>query len=237
MLISLCIPIMNRLAPFQEALPCIIHAANYSPPCEIVVVNYNSSDGLDDYMQEMMCSSRLLYPNYWTYRCVYTHKFYNSAHARNLCAKASSGEYLLQLSAEALPLEHAIALFRTYLMQSDFTWMCEAWLGRWILIKRQEFMDAGGYDERFSAYAPEDRDICSRLHRRDGKFATFPARLIREIPTTNADKLKNLDIEPYKNDGIWVKRSMSHRMHAIYNENNAKKVLVANEGKEWGKGL
>ena len=113
-------------------------------------------------------------------------------------------------------------------------WMCEGKVGRCIVIQRQEFIDAGGYDERFDVYAPEDKDICHRLHRRGGKFEVFSPNFISEIKTTNKEKLANLDQEPYRNAPIWIKRAMFRAMKIFYEENVTNHVLVANAGKEWG---
>lgn len=242
MIISLCIPVMNRLTPLKEALPVIIKSANGSPPCEIVVLNYDSKDGLEDYLEEVKRTIPLTPGNVLLTPKVSNEKYYNSARARNCCVKASTGEYIIQLSAEALPVENYVAEMRKLIEEEHPAWMVEnshtfheykAYMGRFIVVERNEFINAGGFDERFNVYAPEDKDICMRLTRRGGKLVVYGSGMIKEIVTSDKDKLANLDTTTYT-EHIWMKRQMAHRMQPIYLENNRLGVLVANEGKEWG---
>lgn len=231
-IISLCIPCMNRVHNLRQTLPLVIEAANASPPVEIVVLNYNTDDDLDEYIATI---NGLEEPNSLLYRR-YTgkRKYYHSTHARNLTVLASSGEYIIQLDTEIILPHDFMAYIRGRLEATHPVWMCEGEVGRCIIVQRQEFIEAGGYDERFDVYAPEDKDICLRLHRRGGTFELFPSRLITAIETSNREKLENLDQERYRNGPFWVKRMMFRAMRVIYEENIANQVLVANEGREWG---
>lgn len=232
MLISLCIPCMNRTYALKQALPAIINAANYSPPVEIVVLNYSSRDDLEYYMEDILQQDLLVDGNMWKYVVEPGKKYYHSTHARNLCVQMSSGEYFIMLSAEALPALNAFKYIRSKIETDRPVWMCENKIGRWIICQRQEFIDSGGYDERFNVYSPEEKDLCLRLHRRGGKFETFPGSLIEEIPTSNKEKLLYLDSSTY-NGNIWIKRQMHRAMMKIFEENNNNNILVVNEGKDW----
>ena len=53
MLISICAPCHNRTYDLKKVLPTWIEAANASPPVEMVVLDYNSPDDLQSYMEEM----------------------------------------------------------------------------------------------------------------------------------------------------------------------------------------
>ena len=46
MLISLCLPCHNRTHDLKRVMPYLLGAANFSPPVEIVVIDYNSQDDL-----------------------------------------------------------------------------------------------------------------------------------------------------------------------------------------------
>jgi glycosyltransferase involved in cell wall biosynthesis len=235
MLISLCIPIMNRLETLKLALPEIIKSANCTPPTEIIIVNYSSTDNLLEYLKDLKKENNIIVKNFNGAR------YYNSAHARNLCVVASSGEYILQLSADAIPTLDSIAYIRNIINEKHPDWMCEdtrfdgKYCGRFIVCKREEFIASGGYDERFNLYGPEDKDICLRLHRRGGRFETFPNSLISELYTPNNEKLANLDTSELEGK-IWVKREMLRLRRPIFEENIANNVLVANPN-GWGKGI
>src|SRR3972149_6419333 len=100
MIISLCIPNMNRTHDLKKVLPSIVESANISPPVEIVVVNYSSRDDLETYMEMARNTMPLVDGNFWTYAKLNGKQYYNSAHARNLCVMASGGEYIVQLATD-----------------------------------------------------------------------------------------------------------------------------------------
>jgi len=242
MIISLCIPNMNRTHDLKKVLPSIVESANESPPVEIVIVNYSSRDDLETYIAEAQSMMPLSEGNFWTYAKLDGKQYYNSAHARNLCVVASKGEYIVQLATDIMPSKQFVARVRVILEAERPVWMCEGegiightrvpWMGRLLICLRDEFMAAGGYDERFKFYAPEDKDICSRLYRRGGKFWKLPESLVTEIATPYRDKLRNLDLRPFAND-TQKKLAMARLMHPIYEENNRLGVLVANPN-GWG---
>lgn len=242
MLISLLIPCMNRTKALRKALPVIWATAQASPPTEIVVLNYDSKDDLDAYLEEVK-TWPLAPGNSFTVAKVSNKPYYHETHTRNCVFNASHGDYVVHLSAEALPRVEFVSYIRERIEKDGLIWMCEnnhnkeRWgelVGRFVVCQRQEYIDSGGYDERFEYYAPDDKDICLRLHRRGKKFDTFPADLLEEIPTSRKEKIRNLDPRPFT-EGLWIRRQMNRLMGPILLENCARGVLVANEGKEWGK--
>ena len=96
-----------------------------------------------------------------------------------------------------------------------------------LVIQRQEFIDAGGYDERFEFYGGEDKDLEARLRRRGAKFGLMPQGLVRTLHTPNSEKTRNYRLPLTKGE-------MMQRGAEIRAENNERGVLVANEGQEWG---
>lgn len=216
MLISLCIPIHNRLHDLKQTMPYLITAAQVSPPVEIAVLDYGSTDGLFEYIKSLDCVT------YHRYESPYFHK----AHAFNLAILASKGEYFVLLGADAYPHRDYIKVIRELISQ-DCIWMRANELRGIIACQRKEFINAGGYDERFEFYGPEDRDLDLRLKRRGGKFGLVPNGLMQVIPTSNEDKVKNFRLK-------LSRREMGKLMRPIYEENKANGVLVANQGMEWG---
>ena len=213
-LISVLIPCKNRTYDLKEIMPSLMLAAEKSPPVEIVVVDYGSEDDLEEYISTLDSSLISYYK--------YDYPYYHIAHAYNLAAKKSKGDILVVLGADIMPDETYFEVIRSY----DADWIHGPDLIGALAIKRDVFMDAGGYDERFEFYGPEDKDLESRLKRRGHKLALHPKGLLTEIYTEVEDKLKNY--RPISR--IAVKRAQ----HAIYFENIKNNVLVANEGKEWG---
>lgn len=228
MVISLCVPAMNRTDDLRLVLPTMIRSANASPPVEIVILDYNSSDGLECYINDVRNEAPLAEGNILRYFRYTKPQYYHMAHARNLVTRLSSGEYFMMLATDALLSEDAIQIIRRLIEEEHYIWMTryKFYMGN-VVCQREEFIAAGGYDERFEFYGPEDRDLNARLGRRGSKHGTLPDHIIDGIDTPKKKKSGN-----YRLQLNW--HEMAELMYVHYRENNANQSLVANEGKEWG---
>jgi hypothetical protein len=204
-------------------LPQTIKAANASPPVEIVIVDYNSPDDLGEYIRSIEVSEP---GNVLSYVRYTERDYYHMAHARNLSVKVAKGEYIVILSADIYPTEEYLDVVLTRIAKG-VVWMHDRRYTGVICCQRQEFLEAGGYDERFEFYGPEDTDLDARLQRRGGEFAFLPNGLLGVIETPNEEKVKNYRLQLSKGE-------MHRRMKPIYEQNVRNGVLVANEGVEWG---
>ena len=183
MIISWCIPCHNRTYDLKKTLPLTIQAANQSPPVEIVVLNYNSQDDLAKYYAQTTqahfncCDGVTL-----TYEKYTGRDHYHMAHAQNLSMLAGSGKYLVNAAADLVLTIDFFKVIRELLAPGDVVWMSSKRHG-WPVIRRDEFIDAGGFDERMEYYGKNDRDIICRLRRRSGKHVYFPYSRMSIIPT------------------------------------------------------
>jgi len=225
MLLSFCIPDMDRTYDLKKIMHYLKAAAQESPPVEIVIVDYNSQDDLEDYIGQVRRENPWLLLTYRKYR---GRDKYHMAHARNLTVKAANGEYIIIFSTDLYPNPGFLPTIRKIINETGADWVHTSleFVGV-IVLKKSEFMAAGGYDEQFELYGPEDKDLNARLHRRGVKSATFRHNLLGQIHTPDHEKTKNYSVQISK-------RHMSARMQEFLRENNEKGVLVANEGKEWG---
>lgn len=248
--ISLCIVVMNRTDDLRQSLPLTIKAANASPPVEIVILNYDSKDDLDDYIQRVRITEHFASGVTLKYVKSNNHKFFNISHSRNLSVLAASGSYIVIQDADILPHENFVQMIRENIEKYHPVWMIEHGGhideehigGRLLVCQKAEFVAAGGYDERFNLCGPEDKDITMRLYRRGGKMVLYSSKVIDEIRTIQKRKIENLDYQKYR-DALppeephklqMTKLSMQRAMRVIYHENCEKGVLVANEGVAWG---
>jgi glycosyltransferase involved in cell wall biosynthesis len=223
MLISYCIPCMNRTYDLKKTLPLTIQAANESPPVEIVVVNYNSKDDLDEYMIGVD-GERLESGNLLTYKKYTGREYYHMAHAQNLALLSGSGEYVINVGADIVPASNFFSVIRDLLAPGDIEWMVSSRYGMPV-IRKDEFVAAGGHDERLEFYGKTDRDLHNRLWRRGGKFIYYPSEILSTIPTPRVDKFKNYSMKSAHGMKVLNKE--------VYEENMKKGVLVAND-EGWG---
>ncbi len=225
--ISICIPCMNRTYDLKKVMPSLIKMANTSPPVEIVILDYNSQDDLAEYIESVKEKRLLLNGSTLLYVKCAGRGHYHMAHARNLSVLVSSGEYIVISSADIFLDENFINIVRGLIDTHNFVWMCGEKHKAVIVCQKKEFVDAGGYDERFEFYGGEDRDLYTRLQKRGKRFGMYPARLVKVIHTPGEIKVKNYRLKLSKHE-------MIKRGRAIYSENLANDVLVANKGKKWG---
>ncbi len=228
MLISLCTPVMNRLNDFTATMPFKIDAANVSPPVEILVVDYNSSDGLVTYMHNLMDSTVLEGGSFFTYRFYSGKKYYHAAHANNLAMLAGSGEYVVLVPADVYINFYYVPVLRDKIEHGAVWCNTDHKRRSTIAIRKEEFIVAGGYDERMEMYGPDDLDLIERLERRGCKHGSIPDDLIHDIYTSPEKKVANYRL-----------KGMSHKELGklslpFYYENRDSKQLVANPGIEWG---
>lgn len=227
MLISFCIPVHNRTYDLKRTMPHLVAAANACPPVEIMVLDYNSPDDLGEYVRDVLQADGLGRGVTLAYAKYTGRDYYHMAHARNLSVLAAAGEYIVIMSADIYPVLGFLEAARQLIAERGYTWMYDERYRGVIVCKRQEFIDAGGYDERFEFYGPEDRDLDMRLRRRGDNFGLLPAGLLNVIRTPDREKAKNYRLALSKDE-------MSARMHLIFEENNARGVTIANLGRGWG---
>ena len=225
MLVSLCIPCRNRTHDLKEVMPTFIATANASPPVEICVLNYNTQDDLADWMGLLMENTPLEGGSQFRYMAYWGRDRYHMAHARNLSVAMSYGEYITICSADIAPKPAYMQAVRERIAEGA-VWMQPRKYRGIMVLRREEFFEAGGFDERFEFYGKEDIDLEDRLKRRGLMPVQVPTAL-HVIKTPNSIKSKGyrLDIS---------KAAMNRRARPIYLDNCEKGVLVANEGQEWG---
>ena len=206
-------------------MPYLIKAAKTSPPVEVVIIDYNSKDDLEEYIKSVKQEN----PDFLlTYRKYVGRDTYHMAHARNLSVLSASGEYIVIFSTDLFPHEGFIPTARQLIAETGADWLYTGlrFLGV-IVVKKSEFVTAGGYDERFEFYGPEDKELNARLTRRGLKSAWYSEELLGIIPTPDSEKAKNYRLQ-------LSKHGMSAMMRQYLFQNNENQVAVANQGVEWG---
>ena len=225
-LISLCIPCMNRTHDLKIVMPSIITAANAGAPVEIAILDYNSQDDLAEYVANLIHSTPMIGGSTISYHQFRGRDYYHMAHARNLSVLASRGNYVVISSADIQVKPHFFEAIRKYIEQENPTWLHFKNETGVITVRRSEFIEAGGFDERFEFYGSEDKDLYLRLLRRAGRHVIMPHKLFHSNYTPEFMKLENYRVR-------LTKAEMDARGKVIYFENIQAGELVANPN-GWG---
>ena len=217
---------MNRTYDLKKTLPLIIDAANYSPPVEIAILDYNTQDDLVEYIDYVIRELKLD-GSYISYKLYSGRDYFHMAHARNLSVLGSRGEWVVISSADILIANEYFATIRAAILHGNLWLRSERRFPGVVAVERAEFMNAGGFDERFEGYGKEDKDLLLRLERRGGKHETIPKGLLELIPTPKADKFRN-----YRPN--LSRAQMRKNAKRVYEENIRNEVLAVNRD-GWGK--
>lgn len=228
-LISFIVMSMNRSHALKKTMPFMLAEANASPPVEICVLDYNSKDDLVEFVQGVKAEAKLAEGNIISLYRYTDREYYHLAHAENLCIRLSKGDYFVKGGTDGIFRYSYVQTLRELIAQGCI-WMRGRYKKGIICCQKQEFVDAGGFDERFEFYGGDDRELESRLIRRVGRPCLVPDGMVDTVRTPREEQVAN-----YR--GNMTKRKMCIRAKKITDENNRNEVLVVNEGIEWGKGV
>ena len=169
MKIAFCTTCKGRTQHLRLTLPRNLED---NPKSLFVVLDYNSQDGLTDFLISS-CGDAIQQGRLVIYSYPEAEVF-KMAHAKNMahrCAIAEGADVLCNLDAD----NYAGAGFEDFIerhfatKQPLFLWahmvkglMARGISGR-IVISKQAFLKAGGYDERYDTWAPDDKDMNQRL--------------------------------------------------------------------------
>jgi len=223
-LISLCIPCHNRASDLAHTIRNLIRCINNSPPAEIALLDYASTDDTQGIYREHI-NNRLAQGNIPTFHRYDGRDHYHMAHAWNLAVKASSGRYIVIMGADAIPTSQYLVEVRKAIA-AGAQWMRGPHYKGIVCVERDLFFRIGGYDERMEWYGCEDRDLEARLWRSGAQFGILPDDLVHTIKTPNSLKVKGYRLKLSKEE-------MSRRNRRIFEENNRNGVVTVN-GEEWG---
>lgn len=207
---------MNRLHHLKKTLPQNLSDNSDNADVEFVVLDYNSSDGLEDYIKSELAqhilSGRLKYFK------TNSPEYFNRSHSRNLAFRLATGDILCNLDADnftgpgfASYIQKQFGAFdHIFISTSDFGAHRGKGdvLGR-ICIKKEHFFKITGFDERMVLYGFEDYDMINRLTMYGLKNMVIDNECFLQSITHNTkERLKNEFV--YKNFSELYIRYVSH---------------------------
>lgn len=177
-MIVFCTTCRGRAQHLKETLPRNLQDNRNFEDCKFFVLDYNSEDDLSQYLRHQHAadidSGRLV-----TYKYPEAQRFH-MAHAKNMAHRLGileGGDILVNLDADNFTGPGFAEWIAGEMRQADgdvFLWsrmiqhgpdrLPRGISGR-IAVTKQQFLLAGGYDEKFSTWSPDDKDFNARLRR------------------------------------------------------------------------
>lgn len=162
--ISFCIVCMNRINHLKETLLENIENNISYKNLEFILLDYNSSDGLEDWvkigLKKYIDNGVLKY-----YKTSEPTSFHRS-HSRNVAMKLGTGNILCNLDADNFLGKDFAHYINYHFSFSDAIFLCsgnsDGSYGR-VSVKKKDFLEIRGYDEKMSGWGFEDDDLYQRL--------------------------------------------------------------------------
>lgn len=224
--ISFCTTCANRVEQLRQTFTVNAALLALHEDVEWVVVNFGSTDDIDDYMAQMLpaASRRLLYVKEMSGRA------WHSSIAKNVAHHLASGEIVVNLDCDNF-IGDAIETIRYYFTHGArvlHMWsglFADGTYGR-IAMEREIFFTLGGYDESFYPMGYQDTDLLVRAS-------------ALSIPTITAGCVTDVAIRNTKDDSIRLcrKPGITWRDYNTLNRSISEANLragkyVANVGKD-----
>ena len=213
----------------MRTLPINIHDA---PGCEFVVVNYNSKDGMHEWMRDNMRP--------WIdrgivkyYRTQIPEKFVAS-HAKNIAHRQATGDVLCNLDADNFVANGFAELIQSVMKNKKYIMTGQRYdifnlggsSGKVTVIK-EHFYSVNGYDEDIAWWGYEDTDFQYRVATKNNLlYAETPVKFCRVICHSDQERVTNFVVKD-------IPKSIDANRQ-IFEENKERKEYVANKDREWG---
>ena len=171
--IAFCITCRGRTNHIERTLPQNLRDNTDYPNLKFIIVNYSSQDHLLPYLKlvhsDAIASGRLVVYSY------FEPATFQMAHAKNLAHRLGMREgadILVNLDADNFTGPgFARYIAQKFQEKEIFLWAkvipgdgLRGCSGR-IVVSSQAFLKAGGYDEKYSTWSPDDKDFNIRLQR------------------------------------------------------------------------
>ncbi len=187
MKIAFCITCKNRAQHVKVTLPVNLAAHANDDNAVFVLVDYGSEDDLIPYLESHhaadIASGRLVLYRYAT------QARFHMAHAKNLAHRlgiVEGADVLVNLDADNFTGTDFATFLRERFAEPDVFYATGAiqrgitprGLSGRIACTAQAFVKAGGYDERFNTWSPDDKDFNFRLRRLGYTFRQIPGQFL-----------------------------------------------------------
>jgi len=213
-LLSYCISIMNRIYQLKKTLK--INIDNSSITSEFIIIDYNSNDGLKEYIynnfQTDILSGKLIY--------IYTNKikYWHASICKNTTHMKANGKYIVNLDCDNfIDKDGDKLIINTFLENGDDIIISQtnniisSGNGGRISITKDNFIKLGGYDESFYPMGYQDYDLIERAKKSGLKYINI---------NKNNNAIFNTKNESIKNIGIKIDYNKMNNINKLLSKIN-----------------
>lgn len=205
--VSLCVTCKNRLWQLRRTLPENLERAEADGDTEVVLVNYDSRDGLDAWVREFQAHIERGLLRYLHLR---DEPHFHMSKAKNLAHLGATGEFLVNLDADNFIGDTIVAwrarwaadydtLIHGFVPENDKGRVGERdglpaegnGTGGRIGLPRRHFVALGGYDEEMLPMSQQDVDLIDRARAMGLAVARLPQPGRASICNSFEDKLRD----------------------------------------------
>ena len=172
--ISFCIVCMNRLHHLQQTFLRNIHDNDDYPNLEFVLLDYNSQDGMDQWVNENL--REFIADGRVTYYKTFEPQVFSHSHSKNLAFRLASGDIVCNINADhfigkgfghyvnkTFNVDENIVLTTIDFHKTTKNYHPSKDVFGKVCVKKSDFLKVKGYDEQMSNYGFEDYDFVNRL--------------------------------------------------------------------------
>jgi hypothetical protein len=181
--ISLCTVVMNRIHHIKKTLPKNIKDNSHYKNIEFVVLDYNSQDGLEQWikkeMRDYIDSGILIYAK------TDTPTVFDRSHSRNQMFRIATGDIICNIDADNYTGKNFASYVNDTFNKEDSIILVADTKGKHynlkdafgrFCVKREDFLKIKGYDESMKSYGYEDIDLYNRI-----KWLGRKEKIIKDI--------------------------------------------------------
>ena len=232
---------MGRLHHLKQTLPRNLAWNADHPSLEFVLLDYSSPDGMGSWVQdelgEHLRSGRVVYYRYDDAQ------FFSYSHSRNMAARLCRGDIICNVDADNLTGPSFARYVEEQMQDKDLLVGCDVIDGEFhsipndlgftgrVAVRRQLFLDTGGYDEDMIAWGYEDMDLYNRLGRRGLRLAPMERRFLSAIPHEDDQRIAYTRVKEIGRSEAPNNRGTALEHETISRRNIARGELVANRGR------
>ncbi len=197
--ISICTVCMNRLHHIMQTLPANIENNIDYPEVEFVLLDYNSSDGLEEWVKNNM--GQYLESGILKYYRTEEPVFFDRTHSRNLLFKLATGDIISNVDADNYTgIGYAAYLNEVFSEDKDIYVVADTKKRYYFLrnafgrfaCQRKDYMAIGGMDETMKSYGSETIDLYERLANLGRKeYVIKNTNLLKAISHADEERIEN----------------------------------------------